>query len=133
MECTGAGYYRGAPIVDMDFTQGVWPNRRATFIRTATTGIVTDGFYTDAAGSSFNTFAGLNTPRFFGSRGLLLRMHAATTCLCHQHRSHEHRLRYQQRMCSVRGWLAQVRLHCVMALAQWNSSRLLDVDGWRCY
>jgi hypothetical protein len=70
-ECTGAGYYRGAPIVDLDFTQGVWPNRRATFTRTATTAVVTDGFYTDAAGSSYNTFAGLTTPRFLGSRGLL--------------------------------------------------------------
>ena len=73
-ECTGAGYYRGAPIIDMDFTQGVWPLRRATFNRLATTGVVTDSFYTDAAGSTYNTFPGTGNvgPRFFGNRGLLL-------------------------------------------------------------
>ena len=75
-ECTGAGYYKSPPVFDYDFTTGVWP-RRATFTRTAVSANPTDSFYTDLAGSSFNQFAGLNTPRFFGNRGVLMEINRA--------------------------------------------------------
>ena len=68
-ECTGAGYYGGPPVFNLDLTTKL--PRIMTFARAASTAVCTDSRYTDAPGSAYNTFAGPPAPRFV-SNGLMM-------------------------------------------------------------
>lgn len=62
--------------VDADFTGGVLPSGWV-FTRNS---VATDSLYTDAAGSSYNTFA-INQPRFLGASGMIVEIVGRTNYL----------------------------------------------------
>lgn len=68
-------YYPSGATLDIDFTTSTLGGM--TFARAST---ATDGLYTDAAGSSYNTFT-TNTPRYSATWGLLYESQARTNYL----------------------------------------------------
>ena len=65
-ECTGAGYYGGPPVFDLDLKTQL--PRRMTFARAATTAVATDATWADAAGSGYNTFGAPPAPTVLVTR-----------------------------------------------------------------